>query len=395
MRYRVKVRDALLVCASLLIVMAGSHLVSPLYPLYQARWALDATAVTLVASLFGVALIPTMLAAGPLSDRYGRRLVVWVGLGTLLLGDLVFAAASGFGWLLAGRLLQGVGIGAFFGPGTALASDLGAGRQADTVPLAAAVASMVGLGLGPLLSGLIVHAGPAPTVLPFVLHAALLIGGGGLLRAALRGGRDLPGSRTIGPATGRDQPATRRRVIATGFAAWAIGGLLMSLLPVILAPLLGSTSSLVGGTALFALTATGAAGQLLVHRWPPARALGLGGMLQALAFWLLALAADVVQVVVMATALCGLGLTAVQRGSFGLLILSSAPDRTAGAISRFLASGFFAGNVLVLAFGVLADHVGLGTALRIHAALFGSLLLLLSASFLGPAAAPGQAPPGN
>lgn len=385
LRYGVKVRDTLLVCGTLTIVMAGSHVVSPLYPLYQARFALGTTAVTLIASVFGVALIPTMLAAGPLSDRYGRPPVVWAGLAIVLLGDLAFTAAPGFGWLLAGRLLQGVGIGAFFGPGTALASDLSTGRRADVAPLAAAVASMVGLGLGPLGSGLLVHAGLAPLVLPFALHAALLVGGGAMLWAALH----RPGRRTAAAhgatVRGRDQPVTRGRVVATGFAAWAIGGLLMSLLPLILAPLLGRASSLVGGAAVFGLTAAGAAGQFLAYRWPPARALMLGGMLEALAFWLLvlALAFDVVPLVVAATALCGLGLTAVQRGGFGLLILCSVPERKGAAISLFLASGFFAGNVLVLAFGVLADHFGLTVALRAHAALFGSLLLVLSASFLG------------
>jgi len=384
-RYPVKVRETLFVCLALLLVMAGNHLVSPLYPLYQTRFGLTTSAITLVASVFGLSLIPAMLAAGRLADRYGRLSVLSAGLAALILGDLVFAAASSFGWLITGRLLQGLGIGAFFGPSTALASDLADPRRHDAAPLGAAVASMVGLGAGPLGAGLLVQAGIAPMVLPFVFHAGLLLVAGGLLRLAVAGGARV--SRTAGPAqqvVGHDRLAMRRLVIGAGVAAWAIGGLLLSLLPTILSPALGRTSSLIGGIALFTLTAAGAAGQVAAYRWPSALALGLGGLTEALGFGLLvvALALNAVPLIVIATGLCGLGLTGVQRGGFGLLIECTPPSHKAWAISLFLACGYFAGNVLVLAFGVVADAVGSSMALRLHAAVFASLLLVLSGAVL-------------
>jgi len=46
---------------------------------------------------------------GPLSDRFGRKPIIFVGLGIFALGAIISGAADSFSTMLAGRFIQGVG----------------------------------------------------------------------------------------------------------------------------------------------------------------------------------------------------------------------------------------------------------------------------------------------
>ncbi len=64
---------------------------------------------TITFYLFGTAV--AQLVWGPLSDRFGRRPVLYAGLGVYLVGAIVSALAPTLGLLLAGRFLWGFGAG--------------------------------------------------------------------------------------------------------------------------------------------------------------------------------------------------------------------------------------------------------------------------------------------
>lgn len=65
----------------------------------NASWLITAT---LLASAVGTPI------AGRVADMFGKRLVMLVSLGCLVAGSLTAAAGGTFGWVLAGRALQGV-----------------------------------------------------------------------------------------------------------------------------------------------------------------------------------------------------------------------------------------------------------------------------------------------
>src|SRR4051794_11615175 len=90
-----------------------------------------AAQLTLTAVLLGIAL--GQLIGGPLSDRYGRRLPILVGLSTFVVAALLCAVAPSLPILLALRLLMGLGGGASVVVARAVVRDQADGAQAAKV----------------------------------------------------------------------------------------------------------------------------------------------------------------------------------------------------------------------------------------------------------------------
>src|SRR4051795_6562702 len=88
-----------------------------------------------------------------LSDRYGRRLLLLVGMGLFLAGSALSASAQTMEQLVAWRGLQGLGAGALEGLSFILVADLYAGRR--NAALQGMLAGLMGLSFiaGPLVGG--------------------------------------------------------------------------------------------------------------------------------------------------------------------------------------------------------------------------------------------------
>ncbi len=67
------------------------------------------------------AMIPVY---GRLGDRYGRREMLFVALGIYVLGGITCASAQSMGWLIAGRVLQGLGGGGLMNMSQAMIAEL-------------------------------------------------------------------------------------------------------------------------------------------------------------------------------------------------------------------------------------------------------------------------------
>ncbi|WP_424217170.1 MFS transporter (plasmid) [Streptomyces sp. BI20] len=156
-----------------------------------------ATTVFMIASVAGAMLV------GSIAARRGERGAYWVGLGTFVAGTLVAAAAPAMEPLLAGRVLQGFGVGllnglAFVTVRTALPAHLWA-RGTSLVSAAMAV----GFFLGPAIGGIFARFGAWRSAfllvtvgtVPFVVLVARLLPAG--VRSGVR-----TGARGAGGGTG-------------------------------------------------------------------------------------------------------------------------------------------------------------------------------------------------
>ena len=112
--------------------------------------------MTLSVFLFGFAAGPLVL--GPLSDQWGRRPILLGGLVLFTLAGALCMLAPSIAWLLAARLLQGVGAGAGAVLPIAIVRDLFQGVEARmrlsyvtlVLSLAPVIAPIIGAGLVPL-----------------------------------------------------------------------------------------------------------------------------------------------------------------------------------------------------------------------------------------------------
>ena len=152
----------------------GANHFASLLQVYRERLALDAAAPAMLFAMYALGLVPGLLLAGPVSDRYGRRAVVMpsalVAFGA---SALLGAAGASFSLLLAGRLLYGIGAGGVMSAGAAWLIEL-SDDNVSAGPRRATIALSAGFGLGPLVTGVLAQYAPAPTRSPFWLHLAVL-----------------------------------------------------------------------------------------------------------------------------------------------------------------------------------------------------------------------------
>ncbi|MDQ4116715.1 MAG: MFS transporter, partial [Actinomycetota bacterium] len=119
---------------ALALLAFGANMASPLFPGYQQRLGFDDLTLTLVYATYAVASVPALLVLGPLGDRFGRARMVRAGLLLAAAGSACFAIGGDVAWLFAGRVLQGVALGAATGAGMALLAtrSVGGRRAAGT-----------------------------------------------------------------------------------------------------------------------------------------------------------------------------------------------------------------------------------------------------------------------
>ncbi|MCY7366321.1 MAG: MFS transporter, partial [Frankiaceae bacterium] len=161
----------------LFAVAAGTNVSTPLLLLYRESLDLSGPASTVIFGVYAAGLAPSLLASGPLSDRYGRRRLVLPFAVLAGVSSVLFvAAADSFALLIVARFLQGLVSGAVFTAASAWLAELSAEDGEEAAGgRRAAVALAGGFSLGPLFASLIATALPGPLVLPYLVHAALVV----------------------------------------------------------------------------------------------------------------------------------------------------------------------------------------------------------------------------
>lgn len=114
---------ALVIIATALSPLAMNILV-PIMPEFQRLFDVDYGTAELTLSLYMLTFAGGQFIIGPLSDRYGRRPVMLIGLLAFGVGSLMCSLAASMEWLLIGRLVQGIGGATGFVLGRAILRDL-------------------------------------------------------------------------------------------------------------------------------------------------------------------------------------------------------------------------------------------------------------------------------
>ena len=149
------------------VAMLGTTLPTPLYPIYREEFDFSNLTITVIFALYAAGVIAALLLFGNLSDAIGRRRALLPGLALSAASAVVFLLADGLPLLFTGRILSGLSAGIFTGTATATLVDLAPAGETQRATLVATVVNIGGLGLGPLLAGVLAQYAADP------LHARL------------------------------------------------------------------------------------------------------------------------------------------------------------------------------------------------------------------------------
>ncbi|HEY2174525.1 MAG TPA: MFS transporter [Mycobacteriales bacterium] len=368
-----------LVGATLLALMSAASAPSPLYIVYQGRWGFSTTTLTAVFAVYAIALLAALLTVGALSDHVGRRRVLVVSLLLEAVSMVVFLGADGVGWLYAARILQGLANGAATGAISAALVDLQPGHRPRLGALVNSAAPMVGLAVGALGSGLLVQYAGRPTTVVFgVLIAVFAVLAAVVAFLPETVVRRAGAVRSLRPRLAVPGPARRHFVAAVPglVAAWATGGLYLSLGSSLTAEVLHVDNHLVGGLVVSALAGAGAVAALVARDATPRTVMVQGSLVLAAGtgVTLLALAATSTPWFFVGTVVAGLGFGATFLGALRSLAQLAAPAERAELFASIYVVSYLAFSIPAVIAGAAVASLGLLTT----ATAYGVVIIVLA-----------------
>jgi len=366
------------VAMTLLVLVAGTNLPSPLWAVYQREFGFGPLLTMVAFACYAVALVPAVLLAGPLADALGARRVVAPALLLAATGCAALAAATSLSWLLVGRILQGVAVGACAGALTAglLATQPRADHRRGA--LLATVATTAGAGLGPIAAGALTTYAPRPTTLCYLAEIVLLVA------VAVVGVPALPPAptpriryrprRPAIPAAGRD---VFIRAALHSALTWAVVYVLLALAPAYIATLTHTDNLLITAGPAGLLLLVAAVTQLLRGTLTPQVALRVGSAILLAGVLGLILLGVLPSLPLLLTDLIviGIGHGLTFMGALRQATATAAPSEQASVAAAFFSITYLGGSIPVITVGLLATALPLTTAVQLFAAAIALALL--------------------
>ena len=166
------------------------------------------------------------------------------------------------------------------------------------------------------------------------------------------------------------------RLTPANVAAWALGGLYLSLMPSVVATAMGVASPWVGGVVVSALMLTAAMAVAAFRAWPARRLIlsGTATLSLGVAVSMFGIQQQSVAALLAGTIIAGAGFGSTFSGTLRALLPTAEPHQRAGLLAAFYLQSYLAFSLPAVAAGLLAPRIGLSTA----ACLYGAVVILLT-----------------
>ena len=290
--------------------------------------------------------------------------VLLAGAAFALASSVIFLFADDITLLLVGRLLSGLSAGVFTGTATAAVVEAAPESQRQRAAVAATIANVGGLGLGPVLAGVLVQYAPRPLQLSFAVHAVLvLLAVGAILLSPETSGRTgrIGLQRLVVPAEVRQVFAT---AATAAFAGFAVMGLFTAVAPSFVSGVIGIDNHAVAGAVACSVFVASALTQLFAGRLPARRAIAIGCAILVVGMVSLAAALFFASLpgLIVAAAIAGVGQGISFSRGLAAIAERTPADRRAEVSSTYFVVSYVAISLPVLGEGLAAQYLGLRTA---------------------------------
>ena len=381
-----------LVAYAFAVTMAFSAIPTPLYVLYQARDGFGSLTLTVIFAVYAAGVAVSLLLAGHLSDWAGRRRMLAAAIAVNLVAGVLFLTWLSVPGLLVARFVSGISIGLLTATATAQLTELHragrtgrpAGSLADTVSTAA---NLGGIGLGPLLAGLLAQYAPDPLHLPYWVAEGLLVVGL-LMLAMVPETVTRPEPRPAYRPQRVSVPAASRPAFfaagAAGGVVFAVFGLFNSLAPSFLAGPLHQHSHALAGIAAFIVFGAAAVSQIALARAAQGRLLRLGVALLVAGIVTVTVAVWVTSLplLLIGGVLAGAGGGATFKGAVSTVIAIAPPQARGESLAGFFLAAYLGLAAPVVGLGVATQYLSAPDALLIFAAVLLAALAAVSRRLL-------------
>lgn len=353
-----------LVAATIAVLLAASSAPSPLYAVYQAEFGFSSITLTAIFAVYVLALLTSLLSVGRLSDYLGRRPVLAGALVVEAGAMAVFLDAHGVAALYLARLVQGLATGAAIGVLGAYLLDLQPATGSRLGSLVNSAAATGGLGLGALVSGVLIQYAPDPTRLVYAILGVAFVALALVTPILPETVRAKPGAlAALRPRVSVPAPARGAflRAVPTMVSTWMLGGLMLSVGGSLLAVTFGQRNHAVVGLVLGLFAGVAAVAALVLRDRTPAQMerFGAAALTIGAVLFTIALATTSLTVFVVAVLVAGIGFGPGFLGAFRTVSQLAQPQERAALISAVYVVSYLAFSIPALIAGVLIVDVGL------------------------------------
>ena len=344
-----------------LYLAAGS--LTPLLVVYRRLWQFPASTLTLAFAAYAIGFLAAVLTLGSLSDHIGRRPVLIGALVVQLASNVLFLVAPDVGWIVAGRIVQGVASGAATSALTAALVELAPAGRKRLGTILGSVSLTGGLAAGSLLAGLAIQFTPAASSVVFVTLIVLTVLGGAAVVFSPETMGWTPGAvRSLIPRVSVP-PAARREFAAAApvvAAVWMLAGLSGGIAPSLVRSVFHLDSGLLDGLAGFVAPAVSAVIGLSFARVDPRRAMTIGiwsAILGALGI-IVGVFSGSLGVMFVGQAIAGVAFGACFTAALRLVFPLAKPNQSAGVVAAIYVVSYGAFGLPIVIEGQLVAPLG-------------------------------------
>ena len=350
--------------------------------------------ITIAFAAYALGVVTSLIVVGHVSDWLGRKPVLVAAIGIEVASTLFFIYSTNLPWLIAGRVVSGLGAGAIAATATAFLHELHAKakphatqRRFDVI---SGTANLGGLGLGTLIAGALAQWVSSPLRTPYLAFLGLLVISAALLAAVA------PETIAIAPNDRPRYHPQRPRVSGSplgwslaataAVSSFAIFGLFTSLAPGFVGGTLGHPSPMLAGTVPFLMFGAAPLAQFACSRLAAGVQLagGIVGELAGLALLATGMEIKNLGVFIASAVVLGAGAGVLFRSALGRTIRVSPPASRGESLAALFLMAYLGLIGPAVGVGIATQYISATTAMLYFASILGGLLLLTAV--LAPAA---------